>query len=74
MVVANRTPLTLLPTKLRELTGAVPPGGYRACYKAVLDGKLPAEIADNGRISILDENLPKACDLFGLTILERVAA
>ena len=59
------TPLTLLPRKLAERTGKAPPA-YGKCYRAVLDGLVPA--AKVGREwCIADSDLPVAERVLGLT-------
>ena len=59
------TPLTLLPRKLAERTGKAPPA-YNRCYRAVLDGLVPAEkVGREWRVA--DSDLPVAERVLGLT-------
>jgi hypothetical protein len=52
-----RVPLNLVPRLLRERNITRTPPSYRRIYLAVLDGRVPAERAANGRWSV------RICDL-----------
>ena len=59
------TPLILLPRTLAQRTGKPAPAYYR-CYKAILDGKLPAERVGR-EWHVADGDLPLAERLLGLS-------
>ncbi len=59
------TPLTLLPRTLAQRTGNPAPA-YHRCYKAILDGKLPAERVGR-EWHVADSDLPLAERLLGLS-------
>jgi hypothetical protein len=61
----NATPLPRLGAKLREQTGQPGPG-YRKLYLLALDGSLPVQ-TKNGRLFVLDVDMPKVAALLGLT-------
>lgn len=52
-----RIPLTLLPLEARHLTTTPVP--YRAAWLAAVEGRIPAERADNGRWSVARDDLPR---------------
>lgn len=64
MTEAHRIPLTMLPSELRELTGATPPG-YRTAYLAALDGRIPARFAA-GRWTVARADLPAIAAILAL--------
>lgn len=57
----QRIPLPLLPHELRRLTGNAP--GYRRIYNLVLDGRIPAELGDNGRWTVSRADLPRVAEV-----------
>jgi hypothetical protein len=59
----NRIPLPLLPPEIGRLTGKRVT--YRACYNAVLDGRMPAERGENGRWTVAVQDLPKVAAELG---------
>lgn len=61
----SRIPLPLLPRKLREATGELPPS-YGRCYQGIVDGRIPAEQDGRGRWVIKANDLPEIARAFGL--------
>jgi hypothetical protein len=51
-----RIPLAQLPRKLAQQNNGPAPS-YRACYLAIVDGRLPAEQSDNGRWTVAEDDL-----------------
>lgn len=68
----DRIPLTALARALADLTGCQV--SYRQLYMRVLDGKIPATAAQNGRLSVARDELPAIAATLGLTRAKNVAA
>lgn len=60
--MSDRIFLPLLPAELRAHGVFV---GYRATYTAALDGRIPAELAPNGRWAVMRDDLPKIAATLG---------
>lgn len=60
----HRIPLPLRPQALARLVGGPGPT-YRACYAAVLDGRIPARREDNGRWTVASDDLLRAAMVLG---------
>lgn len=68
-----RIPLPVLPTLLSRQSDRPGPS-YRSVYLAVVDGRIPAERAANGRWTVSQDDLPAIAAAFGLPTTVAIAA
>ena len=65
--MCNAIPLTDLPRALIEAQYEPPASGYRGCYTAAVDGRIPARRGKNGRWTFDPADLPTIAPAMGLT-------
>jgi hypothetical protein len=64
----KRIGLSRVPTKLSALTGQQPPT-HRRIWTGCVNGEIPAELGENGRWSVAEDDMPTIAEYFGLSPL-----